>query len=406
MDNHRPEGVGGMVDADGQTCRKSSGTMQPELSDAELLALELDLFCGECDKPELNEGDDGHTSSRSAESCCTGQGTVEDTCSRNEQSSNQSEQKSEMPPEGSSTKRRKQDERIPLERFGRKYLNVTDLTRQVWCEQQVVYGLELPHIEQLREEVPVVKAELEIQDIVPINVESREDSWAVKILNLLSMIQFLQAGERVRELPVFGELEGIFLVGVVDELCYNSKGELELCELKTRGQRTYPSAAQRKSHLFQVNIYKLLFEAMIKGKLNKETITDHLRLRTEQPFSSEILMHAQKVGFSINTFGDLLDLMLLNLTYAEIPNIDTMKIEYCYQADASLIGTEVVYFEEEWVKSELKHYCSFWKGQREAKGVDIEEAWKCRSCDFADICEWRHSKAEEATQKNRANKSK
>eukprot|EP00061_Rhincodon_typus_P013427 g39798.t1 len=43
------EGAGGMVEADGQTCRKSTGTMQPELSDAELLALELDLFCAECE---------------------------------------------------------------------------------------------------------------------------------------------------------------------------------------------------------------------------------------------------------------------------------------------------------------------------------------------------------------------
>ncbi|XP_041052831.1 exonuclease V isoform X1 [Carcharodon carcharias] len=391
--------------------------MQWELSDAELLALDLDLFSTDCERPELCEGDGGHTSSRSTESCCTGHGTAEVTCSANEQSSNQqnvSEQESDPLCEGSSAKRRKCDGRIPLERFGRKHLSVTDLSRQAWCEQQVVYGMELPHIQQLRDEVPVVKAgsclhlarELEVQDIVPINVESREDNWAVKMLNLLSMIQFLQAGERVRELPVFGELEGIFVVGVVDELCYNSKGELELRELKTRGQRTYPSAAQKKSHHLQVSIYKLLFEAMIKGQLNKDTITHHLHLRTDQPLGSEIRVHAQKVGFTINTFGDLLDLMLLNLTYTEIPSIDTMKIEYCYQADASVIGTEEVSFEEEWVKSELKHYSSFWKGQREAKGVDIEEAWKCRSCDFADICEWRRSKAEEATQKNRANQCK
>ncbi|XP_078404194.1 exonuclease V isoform X2 [Cetorhinus maximus] len=361
--------------------------MQRELSDAELLALDLDLFSTDCERPELCEGDAGHTSNRSTESCCTGQGTAEVTCSANEQSSNQqnvSEQESDPLCEGSSTKRRKWDARIPLERFGRKYLSVTDLSRQAWCEQQVVYGMELPHIQQLRDEVPVVKAgsclhlarELEVQDVVPINVESREDNWAVKMLNLLSMIQFLQAGE------------------------------LELRELKTRGQRTYPSAAQKRSHHLQVSIYKLLFEAMIKGQLNKDTITHHLHLRTEQPLGSEILVHAQKVGFTINTFGDLLDLMLLNLTYADIPSVDTMKIEYCYQADASVIGTEVVSFEEEWVKSELKHYSSFWKGQREATGVDIEEAWKCRSCDFADICEWRQSKAEEATQKNRANQCK
>ncbi|XP_038670360.1 exonuclease V isoform X2 [Scyliorhinus canicula] len=402
--------------------------VERELSDEELLSLDLE-------RPELCEGSNGHNSSRSAESSCTDQGRAKATSSGNEQSSSRpdlSVQESEPPCEGNGSKRRKLDGRIPLERFGWKYLSVTNLSQQAWCEQQVVYGMELPHIQQLREEVPVVRAgsclhlargskaaealtpyphwiyseELEVHDIVPINVESREDSWAVKILNLLSMIPFLQAGEHVRELPVFGELEGIFVVGVVDELRYNSKGELELRELKTRSQRTFPSAAQKKSHHLQVSIYKLLFEAMIKGQLNKDVITQHLHLQTEQPLGSEVLGHAHKVGFTVNTFGDLLDLMLLNLTYAEIPDVDTMTIEYCHQADASVIGTEVVRFEEEWVKSELKHYCSFWKGQREAKGVDIEEAWKCRYCDFADICEWRQSKSEEATQKNRANQSK
>ncbi|XP_067864427.1 exonuclease V isoform X2 [Heptranchias perlo] len=357
-----------------------------EISDAELLALDVDQFCTDIaanrEGPEPCEGDNDHTSSLSTESCCTAPGTAEATCSGHEQSSDQpsgSAKESDPLSEGSGTKRRKRDRRTPLEQFGRKHLRVTDLSRQAWCEQQVVYGMELPHIQQLREEVPVVKAGSSIH---------------------------LARGERVRELPVFGELEGIFLVGVIDELCYNSKGELELRELKTRGQQTFPGAAQRKSHHLQVIVYKLLFEAMIKGQLNKDTITHHLHLRTEQTFGSEVMVQAQKVGFTINTFGDLLDLMLLNLTYSEIPTIDIMKIEYCYQADASVIGTEVVCFEEEKVKRELKYYCSFWKGQREALGVDIEEAWKCRSCDFADICEWRKRKAEEATQKNRANQSK
>ncbi|XP_051891548.1 exonuclease V isoform X2 [Pristis pectinata] len=367
---------------------------------------------------ELCEGDD-HTLSKSSESESdqTGHGTDKAACSGHEQSSIQlslSGNRTDSQCEGSSIKRRRQDNRIPLERFDRKYLSVTDLSRQAWCEQQVVYGMELPHIQQLRDEVPVVKTgssihlarELEIQDVVPINIESQEDSWGVKLLNFLSMIQFLQTGECVRELPVFGELEGIFLVGVIDELCYNSSGELELHELKTRGQPTLPRAAQRKSYHLQVSVYKLLFEAMIKGQLNKDTIIHHLHLQTERSFGSEVIAYAQKIGLSVNTFGGLLDLIFLNLMYTEIPTVDILKIEYCYQADASVIGTEVVCFEEEWVKKELKYYCSFWKGQREAKGVDIEEAWKCRTCDFADICQWRKKKAEEAAEKNQANHRK
>lgn len=345
------------------------------------------------------------------------QGTDTASCSEHQQSPSQlSMSGSGGGPqcESNSNKRRRQDNGTPLARFDRKHLSVTDLSRQAWCEQQVVYGLELPHILHLRDDAPVVKAgssihlarELEIQDIVPINIESREDSWAVKLVNFLSMIQFLQAGERVRELPVFGEVEGILLVGVIDELCYSPSGELELRELKTRAQPTFPSAAQRKSHHLQVSVYKLLFEALVKGQLKKDTIVQHLQLQTERSFGSEVMLHAKKMGLFVNTFGELLDLIFLNLMYIEIPTIDVLKIEYCYQADASVIGTEVVRFEEKQVVKELKHYCSFWKGQREAQGVDIEEAWKCRSCDFADICQWREKKAEEAVERNRANHRK
>ena len=28
-------------------------------------------------------------------------------------------------------------------------------------------------------------------------------------------------------------------------------------------------------------------------------------------------------------------------------------------------------------------------------GVEIEDAWKCQSCEYADICEWRRRKAGE-----------
>lgn len=34
----------------------------------------------------------------------------------------------------------------------------------------------------------------------------------------------------------------------------------------------------------------------------------------------------------------------------------------------------------------------WWKGERPAEGVSLHEAWKCRSCDFKDDCEWIHER--------------
>jgi len=44
---------------------------------------------------------------------------------------------------------------------------------------------------------------------------------------------------------------------------------------------------------------------------------------------------------------------------------------------------------------------NWWRGKREARGVDIQEAYKCGYCEFADECTWRKTKIEEATETHR-----
>ena len=146
-----------------------------------------------------------------------------------------------------------------MERFHLKYLYVTDLSTQNWCEQQMVYGKEFSGF--LTPEKSAIldtgasnhlARELEVHDLVSIPITSKEDAWAVKFLNILSMIPTLQSEGRIREFPVFAEVEGVLLVGVIDELHYTASGELELTELKTRGNPVLPSDAQKKKDYFQV----------------------------------------------------------------------------------------------------------------------------------------------------------
>lgn len=74
----------------------------------------------------------------------------------------------------------------------------------------------------------------------------------------LLIFKHLISGERVREFPVFGVQEGVFVMGVIDELMYNQKGELVLNELKTRKYNSMPSSAQDKVNCFQVSWSYLL----------------------------------------------------------------------------------------------------------------------------------------------------
>ncbi|XP_024410406.2 exonuclease V [Desmodus rotundus] len=284
----------------------------------------------------------------------------------------------------------------PMERFHLKYLCVTDLSAQNWCEQQMVYGKELPG--SLAPEKAAVldtgasihlARELEVHDLVTIPITSKEDTWAVKFLNVLSMIPTLQSGGHIREFPVFGEVEGVLLVGVIDELHYTAKGELELVELKTRRGPMLPLEAQKKKDRFQVSLYKYIFDAMVRGKVTAASLLHHTKLHPEKPLGPSVLKHAQQGGFSVRSLGDLMELVFLSLTLSDLPVIDILKIEYVHQETAALLGSETVSFGEKELRNKVQHYMAYWVGRREPQGVDVEEAWKCRTCNYAGICEWR-----------------
>lgn len=286
----------------------------------------------------------------------------------------------------------------PMDRFHLKYLYVTDLCTQDWCELQMVYGKELPGsltpekaaVLDIGASIHLAK-ELELHDLVTVPTTTKEDAWAVKFLNILSMIPTLQSEGRIREFPVFGEVEGIFLVGVIDELHYTSKGELELAELKTRRRPVLPLSAQKKKDYFQVSLYKHIFDAMVQGKVTPASLIHHTKLCVDKPLGPSVLRHARQGGVSVKSLGDLMELVFLSLTLSDLPAIDTLKLEYVHQETATTLGTEIVAFEEKEVKSKVRHFVAYWMGHRDPQGVDVEEAWKCRTCDYVDICEWRRS---------------
>ncbi|XP_036877243.2 exonuclease V isoform X1 [Manis javanica] len=284
----------------------------------------------------------------------------------------------------------------PMEQFHLKYLYVTDLSTQDWCEQQMIYGKEFSGF-LAPEKAAVLDTgssihlarELEVHDLVTIPITTKEDAWAVKFLNILSMIPTLQAEGLIREFPVFGEVEGVLLVGVIDELHYTTKGELELAELKTRRRPVLPLEAQKKKDCFQVSLYKYIFDAMVQGKVTTASLIHHAKLCPEKPLGPSVLRHAQQGGFSVKSLGDLMELVFLSLTLSDLPVIDILKIEYIHQETATVLGTEIVAFEEKEVRGKVQHYMAYWMGHRHPQGVDIEEAWKCGTCNYADICEWR-----------------
>ena len=63
------------------------------------------------------------------------------------------------------------------------------------------------------------------------------------------------------------------------------------------------------------------------------------------------------------------------------------------------MGEKIFATDEPWLTAYVKKAMEWWKGERKAEGVAIEEAYKCRSCDFAEKCEWRLEKEKELRKK-------
>ncbi|KAB5545884.1 exonuclease V a 5' deoxyribonuclease-domain-containing protein [Coniochaeta sp. 2T2.1] len=55
----------------------------------------------------------------------------------------------------------------------------------------------------------------------------------------------------------------------------------------------------------------------------------------------------------------------------------------------SLLGANVLFVDPSALDLYLRTDLEWWEGKRPPRGVQIEEAYKCRSCEFADECEWR-----------------
>jgi len=64
------------------------------------------------------------------------------------------------------------------------------------------------------------------------------------------------------------------------------------------------------------------------------------------------------------------------------------------EPDSKVLGTKSVIFNPSFLKSYLYETLAFWRGERDPKGVEVRDAWKCRVCEFRDGCTWIHERNE------------
>lgn len=369
----------------------------------------------------------------------------------------------------------------PYDRFRsrKKALSVTDLVSGIWCEQQFEYSL----VRGFRRRTPQMAEgsrmhkllEDQVHDSVPVDVESAEDRWALKLFNVFQGLQALRRQGVTRELPVFGFLGGIFVQGVVDEISYldplsrasalsggddsssggsgdppkkqrrrrssvnggdgNSKpakqrrrtkkaaaaapeaaaaagpdvAELAvystavpaaggeriayLSDTKTRQVRSLPSASQRRATAMQLMLYRRL---LVRLRLGADA--DFARLlalfaldgkaKLSNAFVDQIALLvgggdgdgdglSRDALLSHNSLWGMWTLLGGQFGAAVGGVGGAMGVSYRLQADGSIIGFKTVAHDDAALDAHLAEALRWWRGERPAVGLEIEEAWKC-----------------------------
>lgn len=248
----------------------------------------------------------------------------------------------------------------------------------------------------------IFPAELEVHEKVFVKMVTNEDRWAVQLIDTYLQLASIKAGGVgiEREIAVFGDPfgTGILITGIIDQLQYSPESnELTLLDYKTRCRNSLPSAAQKKGNALQLMLYKSMLDHLTCGRVQANLLSQHLKLDFTVALSTGPIEHIKQCGLTSLftseetqlTFGQVAESTIRLIAGLDLPLVSSLLVQYEYQVTGEVIGVNSVVYDELWMKAEVENSLRFWLGEKPAKGVDIEDAWKCGVCQFGDICVWR-----------------
>jgi len=105
---------------------------------------------------------------------------------------------------------------------------------------------------------------------------------------------------------------------------------------------------------------------------------------TASAFSTSLLQKMQKIGNDLNL--ELTMKIVLQAFTLSLPSDRKLQCRYEHQGSKECIGTDTFDYSERWMVQDVSYFLEYWAGVREPQGVRADEAWKCRSCAYNDIC--------------------
>ncbi|GAV62081.1 Morph_protein1 domain-containing protein [Cephalotus follicularis] len=281
-----------------------------------------------------------------------------------------------------------------LNRFRRKRgLSVTDITATEWCEKQMesvlLVGKRRVNRAMRTGVARHAKLEAEVVQKVKVRVKSREDVWATKFMNFINGSNQLLFEGLTRELPIIGFVEGVWMVGVIDEIrmpVNETDRSPLLVDTKTRVRDTLPAEPQRRNgSRLQLMCYKYLWDHLIVDNFPSSRFFDFFSLNRYQILTEEIIESTASAGYPAKTLDDIVRCYRNSCSMLPLAH-NQLLLRYELQKDSSLLGEDEFTYDFDWTKSQIHSCLEFWLGEREASYAPEEERWKCRFCQFASVC--------------------
>lgn len=339
--------------------------------------------------------------------------------------------------------------------FPKKPLSVTDLTAGAWCELQYWFTLtRLPGGRRTRTQAmkggSKIHKELqdEVHETVRVDILTKEEGFALRMWNFVQGLRTLRDTGLTRELEVWGVVHGSFVIGVIDALSHQNPDpdfeeederrkkrrdpnqmtldgflhsggaraaeeailpKVYLLDVKTRGSRIPVSKALLRPAKIQLLLYHLLLCDIAAGRLDFSKLFSRYGLDSGGLFSDGFVSQMSGLHTENETSTSIPDMencknlselvkvvedeIRLAFPLGEASIGRTLRVQYVHREDGSQIDAHDFPVSEDALDDYLTHYMTWWHGERSAAGVDIEEAFKCRTCEFSSNCSWRMAMA-------------
>ena len=208
-----------------------------------------------------------------------------------------------------------------------------------------------------------------------------------------------------------------------------------ITDTKTRSVKSIPKAASFRPTLMQLMLYHRLVSNMATNEVDASALFSRHDLEADKPFTDAFVAQISGIFSDAppstpqpenpeapqSTPAIEQDTLNLLLTHNSLDQLwalmmrdfqttfprgaqsvgKVLKADYRDAVTGHVIGEKTVLMDEELLTKYLESELKWWKGERAAQGVCLEEAYKCGSCEFADECGWRKGKIEEAREKMR-----